>query len=65
MVTTTFWKIMKLIAEGLDRIYAERTQAKVQVQIEENFRDMLQLGNNAALNGITMPSARFLKTIRI
>lgn len=49
----------------VDRIYAERTQAKVSVQIEKTPVDILQLGNKAASNGIKTTSARFLELMMI
>lgn len=52
-----------LIAEKVDRAYAERAQAEGQNQIEDTLFDMLQHGNSAASNGSRPPSVRFLETV--
>lgn len=44
--------------EEVDQVFAERTEAEVQTQIEKTLVDMLQLGNSAASNGIGTSSAR-------
>lgn len=41
-----------VIAEEVDCISAERTQAGVQTQIDETLVNMLQLGNSTASNGV-------------
>lgn len=41
----------ELIAKEADCAYAERTQTKVQTQIEESYVEKKQIGNSAASNG--------------
>lgn len=53
-------KIKGLIAKNDDRSYPERTQMEFQTQMEQTPIDILQLGNNAALNEIRAATARFL-----
>lgn len=55
--------ILKGFAAESDRIYTEHTQAEVQNQIEKSFVDTVQVGNNAAANGIETALARFLETM--
>lgn len=62
VVTNSKTKIRHLIADEIAHIYAERTQAEIQVQIEEGLAHMLQLGKNAVSNGIKTVPARFLET---
>lgn len=57
--------MMSLTAREVHRIYAERTRAKVQTQIEDTLSDMLKLGKNVASNGIKTSSARFLERMVI
>lgn len=54
-----------LIFEDACRIYADRTQAVVQNQRSEALVDLVQLGNNAAMNWVRKAPARFLETIVI
>lgn len=65
MMTISKGKMKDLKADEADHIYAERTQVKFLIQIEETPIDVLQLGNNTASNGIESASSRFLKTILI
>lgn len=46
-----------LIAESVDRIYAKRTQTKVQMQIEEILVNTLQIGSKTASHEIKKTSA--------
>lgn len=41
-----------MTAREANRVYAERTQTEIHVQIEETLVDMVQLGSNAVSNGI-------------
>lgn len=52
-----------LLAQEVDRIQAERSQAEVQTVIEEVLAQMLQLGVSEATNGIKIVSVRFLETV--
>lgn len=57
--------VNRLIAPKAGRIYSERGQAEVQVQIKEILADMLQFGNNAVMNRVKTASAGILGTIVI
>lgn len=65
MMTIAEGKMKDLIAQKVDRNYAERTQMPIQEQIEETLVDVLQLGNNDSPNEIKTASARVLQMIMI
>lgn len=51
------------IGQEADREYAERSQAEVQIQVEETVLHMLELGGLAFTNGIKTASVRFLQMV--
>lgn len=61
MMTIAKSRIMALLSEEVDCIYAERTQAKFLSQIKKTVVKMPQRGNDAASNAIKTASARLLE----
>lgn len=51
-------KVKDSIGWEVDKVFAERTQAEVQMQTEKTLLNLLQLGINAVLNGVETASAR-------
>lgn len=58
-------EIKGLIAEKVNRIFVEGTQAEIQNQVAQTLVNMLQLGNNAASNGIRTGATRLIEKIVI
>lgn len=51
MIANSKTKIKGKILESAHRIYAKRTQAKVQTRLVENLFDMIQIGGSTASTG--------------